>query len=90
LPLPRSAQPSCRRRTRSTSVLYWRAKRLTLNARPSGVALGDRRAISEVLAASPQLGWLAKRAIPRFFTVPELRQRELERLPFDLCGGRGP
>src|SRR5918994_568215 len=36
------------------------------------VALGgDRGAISEVLAASPQLGWLAKRAIPRFFTVPE-------------------
>ena len=49
------------------------------------VALGgDRGAISEVLAASPQLGWLAKRAIPRFFTVPEPRQRELERLPYDL------
>jgi hypothetical protein len=49
------------------------------------VALGgDRGAISEVLATSPQLGWLAKRAIPRFFTVPEPRQRELERLPYDL------
>ena len=34
------------------------------------VALGgDRGAIREVLAASPQLGWLAERAIPRFFTV---------------------
>ncbi len=49
------------------------------------VALGgDRGAISEVLAASPQLGWLAKRAIPRFFTVSEPRRRELERLPYDL------
>ena len=49
------------------------------------VALGgDRGAISEVLAASPQLGWLAKRAIPRFFTVPEPRLRELQRLPYDL------
>jgi hypothetical protein len=49
------------------------------------VALGgDRGAISEVLAASPQLGWLAKRAVPRFFTVPEPRQRELERLPYEL------
>jgi hypothetical protein len=49
------------------------------------VALGgDRRAISEVLAASPQLGWLAERAIPRFFTVSEPRRRQLERLPYDL------
>ncbi|MDP9232297.1 MAG: hypothetical protein M3O73_05955 [Actinomycetota bacterium] len=46
------------------------------------VALGgDRGAIREVLATSPQLGWLAERAIARFFTVPEPRQRELERLP---------
>jgi hypothetical protein len=49
---------------------------------------GDRGAISEVLAASPQLGWLAKRAIPRFFTVPEPRQRELERLPYDVYSAK--
>ncbi len=49
------------------------------------VALGgDRRAVDEVLAAKPQLGWLAERAIPRFFTLPEPRQRVLERLPYDL------
>jgi len=49
------------------------------------VALGgDRGAISEALAASPRLGWLARRAIPRFFTVPEPRRRELERLPYEL------
>src|SRR5919198_5571375 len=30
---------------------------------------GDRAAIREVLAASPQLAWLAERAVPRFFTV---------------------
>jgi predicted RNA methylase len=45
---------------------------------------GDRGAISRVLAASTHLGWLSERAIPRFFTVPEPRQRELERLPYDL------
>ena len=49
------------------------------------VALGgDRTAIREVLAASRQLGWLAKRRLPRFFDVPEPRQRDLERLPYDL------
>jgi predicted RNA methylase len=49
------------------------------------VALGgDRAAIRDVLAASPQLGWLAERQIPRFFAVSEPRQRELERLPYDL------
>jgi len=42
-----------------------------------------RRGDTERLCA-PQLGWLAERAIPRFFTVPEPRQRELERLPYDL------
>jgi predicted RNA methylase len=49
------------------------------------VALGgDRAAIRDILAASPQLGWLAERQIPRFFDVPEPRKRELERLPYDL------
>ena len=33
-------------------------------------------------------GWLAKRAIPRFFTVPEPRQRELERLPYDVYSAK--
>src|SRR5437763_3827804 len=64
------------------------------------VALGgDRVAIDRVLAASPELGWLAERALPRFFTVPEPRQRVLERLPYEIysaegarasdCGSRG-
>ena len=49
------------------------------------VALGgDRAAIRDVLAASPQLGWLSERQLPRFFTVADPRQRELERLPYDL------
>ncbi len=49
------------------------------------VALGgDRGAISEVLEASPELGWLSQRAVPRFFTVPEPRRRLLERLPYEL------
>jgi len=49
------------------------------------VALGgDGGAISEVLEANPELGWLSERAIPRFFTVPEPRRRVLERLPYEL------
>ncbi len=49
------------------------------------VALGgDRRAIDDVLKASPQLDWLAERALPRFFTVPEPRLRVLRRLPYEL------
>jgi predicted RNA methylase len=56
-----------------------------LRGRVEFVALGgDRAAINEVLAASPRLDWLAKRRIPRFFTVPEPRSRELERLPYAL------
>jgi hypothetical protein len=46
---------------------------------------GDRAAIAQVLEARPQqLGWLTDRAVPRFFTVRDPRQRELERLPYDL------
>jgi hypothetical protein len=49
------------------------------------VALGgDRRAVTKVLDARPELGWLRERAISRFFTVPEPRQRVLGRLPYDL------
>ena len=45
---------------------------------------GDRRAVDAVLAARPELAWVRDRALPRFFTVPEPRQRLLERLPYDL------
>jgi Actinobacteria/chloroflexi VLRF1 release factor len=45
---------------------------------------GDRRAITDVLAASPGLAWLEEGALPRFFTVAEPRLRVLERLPYDL------
>jgi Actinobacteria/chloroflexi VLRF1 release factor len=49
------------------------------------VALGgDRRAVDEVLAAEPRLAWLRERAMPRFFMTRDPRQRELERLPYDL------
>jgi hypothetical protein len=49
------------------------------------VALGgDRAAIDRVLASDPELGWLAEKVLPRFFTVPEPRQAVLERLPYDL------
>ena len=45
---------------------------------------GDRSAVDAVLAAEPELAWLRERALDRFFTVPEPRQRVLERLPYDL------
>jgi len=45
---------------------------------------GDRAAVDATLAARPELAWLAERAVPRFFTVPEPRRRVLERLPYDL------
>lgn len=49
------------------------------------VALGGHRpAVTDVLAANPQLDWLAERALPRFFAVSEPRQRVLERLPYEL------
>ena len=49
------------------------------------VALGgDRSAVDAVLAERPELAWLRERALPRFFTVPEPRQRVLEALPYDL------
>jgi Actinobacteria/chloroflexi VLRF1 release factor len=45
---------------------------------------GDRAAVDRVLAASPGLGWVAERALPRFFSVPDPRQAVIERLPYDL------
>ena len=49
------------------------------------VALGgDRAAVERVLAASPELGWLPERALPRFFSVPDPRQAVLDRLPYEL------
>ena len=49
------------------------------------IALGGHRAtVTDVLAASSQLDWIAERALPRFFAVAEPRQRVLERLPYEL------
>jgi peptide subunit release factor 1 (eRF1) len=46
------------------------------------VALGgDSTAMSKVVERLP---WLQENALPRFFTVPDPRQRELERLPYEL------
>jgi Actinobacteria/chloroflexi VLRF1 release factor len=49
------------------------------------VALGgDRAAVRQVLAADPRLAWLEPKALERFFTVPDPRLRDLERLPYEL------
>jgi hypothetical protein len=46
------------------------------------VALGgDRAAAGRVVERLP---WLREKALPRFFTVSDPRQRELERLPYEL------
>jgi peptide subunit release factor 1 (eRF1) len=45
---------------------------------------GDRTAVDRVLAAGARLSWLAAKALPRFFDVPDPRQRVLERLSYDL------
>jgi Actinobacteria/chloroflexi VLRF1 release factor len=46
------------------------------------VALGGDRAAAARVAE--RLPWLAEKQLERFFTVPEPRQRELERLPYEL------
>jgi peptide subunit release factor 1 (eRF1) len=46
------------------------------------VALGGDRVAAEKVAE--QLPWLAEKRLERFFTVPDPRQRDLERLPYDL------
>ena len=46
------------------------------------VALGGDRAAARKVVE--QLPWLGDKALPRFFSVPEPRYRELERLPYDL------
>src|SRR3954454_13209989 len=46
------------------------------------VALGGDRAAAQRVAE--RLPWLQEKALPRFFTVSEPRQRELERLPYEL------
>jgi hypothetical protein len=45
---------------------------------------GDRGAVDRVLAARPELAWLGERALRRFFTVGDPRQRDLEQLPYEL------
>jgi peptide subunit release factor 1 (eRF1) len=42
---------------------------------------GDRAAVRRVLAEVP---WLEEKALPRFLAVPDPRQRQLERLPYEL------
>ena len=51
-------------------------------ARIEHVALGGDRAAARKVVK--QLPWLGEKALPRFFTVPEPRYRELERLPYEL------
>ena len=73
----RARSPTRRRRLRAT-LEPWRE-------RVEFVALGgDRTAVEAVLASRPELGWLRERALERFFTVPEPRQRVLESFPYDL------
>jgi hypothetical protein len=49
---------------------------------------GDSTAVSRMLAADPSLGWVEPRALERFFTVPDPRQRVLEELPYQLYAAK--
>ena len=86
-----SANRFRRRREEQARVLIGVAAETALRVlepwrtRVEHVALGgDRRAIDDVLATDDRLEWLRERALPRFFTVPDPRLRELERLPYEL------
>jgi hypothetical protein len=48
------------------------------------LALGGDRAAATRVLEQLQLSWLSGKALPRFFTVPEPRLRELQRLPYEL------
>ncbi|HEV8251254.1 MAG TPA: acVLRF1 family peptidyl-tRNA hydrolase [Gaiellaceae bacterium] len=87
----RSSNRFRRRREEQARVLVEEAARVAATVlgpwrdRVEFAALGgDRTAIEAVLAAEPELAWVRERALERFFTVPEPRQRVLERLPYDL------
>jgi hypothetical protein len=57
--------------------------------RAEHVALGgDRSAVTRVLEARPDLGWLEPLALERFFDVPEPRLRVLEALPYQLYAAK--
>ena len=49
---------------------------------------GDRTAVNAVIDERRELEWLRERALPRFFTVPDPRQRTLETFPYDLYAVR--
>jgi hypothetical protein len=51
-------------------------------ARIEYVALGGDR--TAAMRVAQELPWIAEKTLPRFFTVADPRQRELERLPYDL------
>jgi hypothetical protein len=52
--------------------------------RVESVALGGDRAAVRLVLADPRLAWVEAKALPRFFTTPDPRQRDLEQLPYDL------
>jgi Actinobacteria/chloroflexi VLRF1 release factor len=53
------------------------------------VALGgDRSAVTRVLAARAELGWLEPLALERFFDVPDPRRNVLETLPYQLYAAK--
>ena len=80
-----SANRFRRRREEQTRVLVEAAAEVAARVldpwreRVEFVALGgDRAAVEAVLASRAELAWLRDRALARFFTVPEPRQRVLE------------
>ena len=80
-----------RRRVEQANALIGEAAEVAatvLSPAPFSALGGDRTAVEAVLAERRDLAWLRERAIPRFFTVPDPRQRTLETLPYDLYAVR--
>ena len=80
-----------RRREEQARVLVAEAAEVAaavLRPAPFSALGGDKAAVDAVLAERRDLAWLRERAIPRFFPVPDPRQRTLETLPYDLYAVR--
>jgi Actinobacteria/chloroflexi VLRF1 release factor len=80
-----------RRREEQANVLIREAADVaasTLTDAPFSALGGDRTAVNAVIDERRDLAWLRERAVPRFFTVPDPRQRTLETFSYDLYAVR--
>ena len=80
-----------RRREEQSNALFREAADVAasiLTEVPYSALGGDRTAVKAVIDERHDLEWLRERAIARFFTVADPRQRTLETFPYDLYAVR--